>query len=50
MIDILKEITKLRLARNWTEYDLSKHSGLSQSTISTWYRKGQTPTIQTLDK
>ena len=50
MKDILNEITKLRMQRGWNEYQLAKHSGLSQSTISTWYRKGQTPTIQTLDK
>ena len=50
MKDVLKEITRLRLERGWSEYDLAKNSGLSQSTISTWYRKGQTTTIQTLDK
>lgn len=50
MKDILKEITQLRKKRGWSEYDLAKHSGLSQSTISTWYSKNQTPTIQTLDK
>lgn len=50
MKNILEEITRLRLERKWTEYDLSKNSGLSQSTISTWYRKNQTPTIQTLNK
>lgn len=50
MIDILKEITRLRLERNWSEYELAKNSGLTQSTISTWYRKNQSPTIQTLDK
>jgi len=50
MKDVLQEITKLRLERGWTEYELAKNSGLTQSTISTWYRKGQTPTIQTLDK
>ena len=50
MIDILENITKLRIERNWSEYELAKNSGLSQSTISTWYRKNQTPTIQTLDK
>ena len=27
-----------------------QNAGLSQSTISTWYRKGQVPTIQTLEK
>lgn len=50
MKDVLKEITRLRLKRGWSEYELAKHSGLAQSTISTWYSKGQTPTIQTLDK
>lgn len=50
MIDILKKIMELRKERNWTEYELAKNSGLTQSTISTWYRKGQIPTIQTLDK
>jgi len=50
MKDILREITRLRLERGWTEYELAKFSGVSQSTISTWYRKNQTPTIQTLDK
>lgn len=50
MKNVLEEITRLRTKRKWTEYDLAKHSGLSQSTISTWYRKNQIPTIQTLDK
>ena len=50
MKDILAEITRLRLQRNWSEYQLAQHSGLSQSTISTWYRKNQIPTIQTLEK
>lgn len=50
MKNILNEITRLRLERNWSEYELAKKSGLSQSTISTWYRKEQIPTIQTLDK
>ena len=50
MKDILNEITRLRLERNWSEYELAKNSGLSQSTISTWYRKNQIPTIPTLNK
>ncbi|MBC8535993.1 helix-turn-helix domain-containing protein [Feifania hominis] len=50
MKDVLKEITRLRLERGWTEYELAKRSGLSQSTISTWYRKDQIPTIQSLEK
>lgn len=50
MKNILEEITRLRMGRNWSEYDLAKHSGITQSTISTWYRKNQTPTIKTLNK
>ena len=50
MKDVLKEITRLRLSRGWNEYELAKNSGLTQSTISTWYRKEQTPTIQSLEK
>ena len=50
MKDILKEITRLRLSRNWSEYELSIRSNLSPSTISTWYRKNQTPTIPSLEK
>lgn len=49
-MDVLAEITRLRLQRNWSEYELAQYSGLSQSTISTWYRKNQVPTIQTLEK
>ena len=50
MKNILEEITRLRMERNWSEYELSVHSQLSQSTISNCYRKKQMPTIQTLDK
>lgn len=50
MKDVLDEITRLRLERKWSEYDLAKHSNLSQSTISTWYRKNQMPTVQSLEK
>ena len=50
MKDVLAEITRLRLKRRWSEYQLAQHSGLPQSTISTWYRKNQIPTIQTLEK
>lgn len=50
MSNVLKKITELRLARNWSEYELAQHSNLSQSTISTWYRKNQSPTIASLEK
>jgi len=50
MKDILQEISQLRLKRNWSEYELAKNAGIAQSTISTWYRKKQVPSIPTLEK
>lgn len=50
MKDILTAINELREQRNWTEYQLSEHSGLPQSTISSWFRKGMVPTVPSLEK
>jgi len=50
MKDILNEISQLRMKRNWSEYELAKNAGIPQSTISTWYRKNQIPSIPTLEK
>ena len=50
MKKVLDEILRLRLERGWTEYELAKNSGIAQSTISTWYRKKQMPTVGSLDK
>lgn len=47
-MDVLEKITKLRIERNWTEYQLAERSGLTQSTISSWYRKNMLPTIPSL--
>ena len=48
--DILATITEYRAERGWTEYQLAEHSGLPQSTISSWYRKNMVPTILSLEK
>lgn len=50
MKDILTVITKYREERGWTEYQLAEHSGLPQSTISSWYRKNMVPTVPSLEK
>ncbi len=50
MSDVLTVITRYREARGWSEYQLSEQSGLPQSTISSWYRKGLMPTIPSLEK
>lgn len=49
-MNVLDQITKYRTARDWTEYQLAEASGLPQSTISSWYRKNLTPTVQSLEK
>lgn len=50
MINILEKITALRIERQWTEYQLAEASGLTQSTISSWYRKNMLPTLPSLIK
>lgn len=50
MIDVLEKITELRIERHWTEYQLAEASGLTQSTISSWYRKDMLPTLPSLMK
>lgn len=49
-MNVLEKIVKYRTERNWTEYQLAEKSGLPQSTISSWYRKNQIPTIPSLEK
>lgn len=50
MINVLQRIIELREERHWTEYQLAEKSGLTQSTISSWYRKNMLPTIPSLIK
>ena len=50
MIDILNRITYYRMRKKWTEYQLAEKSGLTQSTISSWYRKNLCPSIPSLEK
>lgn len=49
-MDVLARITALRTGRNWSEYQLAEHSGLTQSTISSWYRKNMMPSIPSLER
>lgn len=50
MKNILETITKYRLERGWTEYQLAERSGLPQSTISSWYRNDMVPSVPSLEK
>lgn len=49
-MDILTHLQELRDERGWTNYQLAIHSGLSQSTISTAMNRGNTPSVQTIQK
>lgn len=50
MMDILSRIECMLLERNWSEKELSRRAQISHTTINTWYRKKQTPTLYSLDK
>lgn len=50
MINVLERISELREQKKWTEYQLAEHSGLTQSTISSWYRKDILPTLPSLER
>lgn len=50
MIDVLERVTYYRNQKGWSEYQLAEKSGLTQSTISSWYRKNMVPSILSLEK
>ncbi len=49
-MDVLDRIVELRRERGWSEYRLAEESGITQSTISSWYRRHMTPSIPSLSK
>ena len=50
MVPVLDRITHYRNQKGWSEYQLATESGLTQSTISSWYRKDLLPSIPSLEK
>lgn len=50
MNDVLKRIHQLRTERGWSEYELAVKSDITQSTISSWYRRNMLPTIPSIQK
>lgn len=49
-MDVLKRISELQGQRNWSEYMLAEQSGITQSTISSWYRDHRTPSLRNIKK
>ncbi|WP_122644232.1 helix-turn-helix domain-containing protein [Luxibacter massiliensis] len=50
MINVLEKINYYRIQKGWSEYQLAEKSGLTQSTISSWYRKNMLPSLSSLEK
>lgn len=48
-MDIHEKLRRLLNERGWTEYRLSKASGLSESTIANIFRRNATPSFATLE-
>lgn len=49
-MDVLHKITQLREERKWSEAQLADRAGMTQSTISSWYRRNMTPSVGSLSK
>lgn len=49
-MDVVNRIKTLCKEREWTEYKLSKESGIAQSTLSNLMHRGNSPSIVTLQK
>lgn len=49
-MDTLTRIIELREKRGWTIWKLSEKSGIDQTTISAWYKKGRSPSVSSLEK
>ncbi len=48
-MNIHERLRQLLNARGWTEYRLSKNSGLSESTLSNIFKRNTMPSIATLE-
>lgn len=47
-MDIISKIRKLQWERDWSDYDLAKRAEISNATLSSVYRRGNAPKIDTL--
>lgn len=48
-MDVLKKLQDLQAKYGWTDYKIAKESGLSPNTISNIYKRGNQPSISTLE-
>ena len=48
-MDLIARIQELLAQRGWSQYQLAKEADLSQSTISSLIKRGNTPTVPTIE-
>lgn len=48
-MDILKRLQDLQKQRGWSDYKIAKEAGLSPNTVSNVYRRGNVPSLVTLE-
>ena len=48
-MDIMKRLVELQQRYGWSDYKIAKEAGLSPNTVSNIYRRGNTPSMVTLE-
>ena len=48
-MDILKRLKELQVQHGWSDYKIAKEAGLSNNTVSNIYRRGNIPSLATLE-
>jgi len=48
-MDITKRLVELQQRYGWSDYRIAKEAGLSPNTVSNIYRRGNTPSMVTLE-
>ena len=48
-MDIRERLVELQQQRGWSDYKIAKEAGLSPNTVSNIYRRGNTPSMVTLE-
>ena len=48
-MDVRQRLLDLQQQRGWSDYKIAKEAGLSPNTVSNIYRRGNTPSLVTLE-
>lgn len=48
-VEILERLKELQQLRGWSDYRIAKKAGLSSNTVSNIYRRGNIPSLATLE-